>query len=187
MATVERILIVGGGIGGLTLAAALHQHDFRPELIECNPSWHAVGAGIAVQPNGIRILRALGLDTATLQAGTILRYWDFCDQQGEVLCETDLEELWGEVGPFIGIARSHLQQVLLAGAGAVPSRLGISILSLTQEEPGVVIGFSDGRAGHYDLVVSADGIASTVRVLTLSGAPPIYGGQMTWLRCARAV
>ena len=58
MAHVERILIVGGGIAGLTLATALHRHGFTVELIERSPAWHAVGAGIAVQPNGIRILRA---------------------------------------------------------------------------------------------------------------------------------
>jgi len=52
MAPVERILIVGGGIAGLTLATALHQRGMRAELIERSPAWHAVGAGIAVQ-NGM--------------------------------------------------------------------------------------------------------------------------------------
>src|SRR5215470_18298678 len=134
MAHVDRILIVGGGIAGLTLAAALHQQGFKADLIERSPSWHAVGAGIAVQPNGIRVLRALGLGPAIEQAGTVIRHWDFCDQQGEVLCETELEALWRGIGPFIGIARTTLQQVLLAGAAAVPSRLGTSVISLTQAE-----------------------------------------------------
>ncbi len=180
MAHVERILIVGGGIAGLTLATALYQQGFMAELIERSPSWHAVGAGIAVQPNGIRVLRALGLGPAIEQAGTVIRHWDFCDQQGEVLCETDLEGLWRDVEPFIGIARTKLQQVLLAGAAAVPSRLGTSVTSLTQAEHRVSVGFSDGSAGDYDLVVGADGIASTVRTLTLNGAPPVYAGQMVW-------
>jgi FAD-dependent urate hydroxylase len=180
MAHVDRILIVGGGIAGLTLATALHHQGFRAELIERSPSWHAVGAGIAVQPNGIRVLRALGLGPAIEQAGTVIRHWDFCDQQGEVLCETDLKGLWRDVGPFIGIARPALQRVLLAGAAAVPSRLGTSILSLTQAEHRVSVEFSDGSAGDYDLVVGADGISSTVRALTLNGAPPVYAGQMAW-------
>jgi hypothetical protein len=51
-----------------------------------------------VQPNGLRILRALGLDAATAHAGTMLHHWDFCDQDGAVLCELDLDGLWGEVG-----------------------------------------------------------------------------------------
>src|SRR5216683_3324352 len=61
MASVERILIVGGGIAGLTLGAALHQRSFSAELIERSASWEAIGAGIAVQANGLRALDALGL------------------------------------------------------------------------------------------------------------------------------
>src|SRR5262249_37249437 len=114
------------------------------------------------------------------QAGTVIRHLDFCDQQGEVLCETDLEALWRGVGPFIGIARTTLQQVLLAGAAAIPSRLGTSVISLTQDEHRVSVRFSDGSPGDYDLVVGADGIASTVRQLTLSVAPPVYAEQIAW-------
>ena len=180
MEHVECILIVGGGIGGLTLAAALHRHGFTVELVERSPSWRAVGAGIAVQPNGVRILRALGMGAAIEQAGTVTRHWDFCDQQGEVLCEIDLEGLWGDVGPFVGVERTELQRVLLAGAAAVPSRLGTSVTSLSRDEHRVSVEFSDGSAGEYDLVVGADGIASTVRTLTLSPAPPVYAGQMVW-------
>src|ERR671927_177802 len=68
MSNIERILIVGGGIAGLTLATALHQHGFTPELIERSPAWQAIGAGIAVQPNGMRILHALGMGAAVEQA-----------------------------------------------------------------------------------------------------------------------
>src|SRR5262245_2507538 len=149
MAHVERILIVGGGIAGLTLATALHQYGFTAELIERSPSWQAVGAGIAVQPNGIRILRALGLGPAIEQTGTVIRSFDLCDQQGEVLCETDLAELWRDVGPFIGIARTALHHVLRAGAAAVSSRLGTSVRALTQDGHRVSVRFSDGSAGDY--------------------------------------
>jgi 2-polyprenyl-6-methoxyphenol hydroxylase-like FAD-dependent oxidoreductase len=123
-----------------------------------------------VQPNGLRVLRALGLGTALAHGGTVIRHWDLCDQQGEVLCETDLEALWGEVGPFLGIARTTLQHVLQGGAAAVPSRLGTSVISVTQDEQRVRVGFSDGSIRDYDLVVGADGITSTVRRLTLSPA-----------------
>jgi len=180
MAHVERILIVGGGIAGLTLATALHQHGFTAELIERSPSWHAVGAGIAVQPNGMRILRALGMGAAVEHAGAVIRHWDFCDQQGELLSETDLEALWGDVGPFIGIERAKLHQALLAAAAAVPSRLGLSVTALTHNDDCVSVGFSDGSTGMYDLVVGADGIGSTVRKLVLSADPPVSAGQVAW-------
>jgi 2-polyprenyl-6-methoxyphenol hydroxylase-like FAD-dependent oxidoreductase len=101
--TTDRILIVGGGIAGLCCAAALRRYGFGPELVERSAEWRATGAGIGVLANGMRVLRALGLDGAVTRDGAVLRRWRFCNSLGEVLCETDLEALWGEVGPCIGI------------------------------------------------------------------------------------
>jgi FAD-dependent urate hydroxylase len=179
MANLERILIVGGGIAGLTLARALHRHGYSAELVERSPTWRAIGAGILLHANGMRMLRALDLGTPVEQAGAVVRRWSFCDQQGELLCETDLQALWGKVGPCIGIARASLQEVLLAGA-AIPCRLGTAITSLTQDEQRVWVSFSDGSSGDYDLVVGADGLASTVRRLALDATPPGYTGLMVW-------
>ena len=110
MADAERILIVGGGIAGLTLAATLHQQGFIVELVERNPIWRVAGAGFLVQASGMRVLYALGLGAAIEQAGAVVRRSDFCDEQGEVLCGTDLKALWSDVGPCVGIERSKLQQ-----------------------------------------------------------------------------
>ena len=180
MARAERILIVGGGIGGLSVAAALHTFDFAPELVEHRHSWRTTGGGIAMQPNGMRVLRTLGIGTAVERAGTVIRFWDFCDDQGAVLSETDLVELWDDVGPFVGIARRDLQRALLAGSAAVPSRLGASVTSLTQHTDQVSVGFSDGATATYDLIIGADGIDSAVRALAFDVPAPIYGGQMVW-------
>jgi 2-polyprenyl-6-methoxyphenol hydroxylase-like FAD-dependent oxidoreductase len=151
MARAERILIVGGGIGGLSVATALHRCGFTPELVERSPAWRVTGTGIGVLANGMRMLRDLGLDGAVAEAGALLRRWTLCSCRGDVLCATDLEAFWGDVGPCIGIERGRLHEALLAGAAGVPIRLGAAPTELTQDADRVTVAFSDGSRAGYDL------------------------------------
>src|SRR5262249_10574561 len=130
MLRVGRLLIVGGGIAGLTLTTALRRHGLDVELIERESHWQVMGGGIAVQPNAMRVLREFGLDAAVAHAGAIIRRWQFRDQYGDVLCDIELEPLWREVGPFVGIERTKLHDVLQSGAGSC--RLGTWITALSQ-------------------------------------------------------
>lgn len=180
MAKIETILVVGGGVAGLTTATALHQRGFTVELVERRQSWHALGAGFLVHGNGMRMLRSLGLATGVETTGAVVRRWQFCDERGDVLSETDLETLWGEAGPCIGIERAKLQGALLPGVAEVRCRLGTSVTSLMQDDRRVSVGFSDGSSRDYDFVVGADGIKSTVRTLTLTTAAPSDLGAMNW-------
>jgi 2-polyprenyl-6-methoxyphenol hydroxylase-like FAD-dependent oxidoreductase len=168
------ILISGAGIAGLTLAGALRRAGHEVEIVERSPTWEVVGAGIMVHANGMRVLRALGLDVQ--EAGAVVRRWEFHDQRGDLLCATDLAALWGDVGPCVGIERTRLHDVL-RGAADVPCRLGVTVTSI---DDGGSVTFSDGTAGSYDLVVGADGVASGTRALTFGSRPPIYGDQMVW-------
>jgi 2-polyprenyl-6-methoxyphenol hydroxylase-like FAD-dependent oxidoreductase len=180
VAQVGKILVVGGGIAGLTTATALHRHGFATELVERQATWSAPGAGFVVHANGMRMLRALGLYEDVVSAGTAVRRWQFYDAQGRLLSDTDLTAVWGEVGPCIGIVRPLLHSALAKGVADVPSRLGTAVTSLIQDDRGVTIAFSDGTSGAYDLVVGADGIRSTVRALALGATPPTYLGAMNW-------
>jgi len=180
MAKIETILVVGGGVAGLTVAAALHRHGFTTELVERQQSWQALGAGFLVQANGMRMLLSLGLAAGVQNAGAVVRRWQFHDEQGEVLSETDLEALWGDAGPCVGIERSKLQRALLPGVDNLRCRLGTSVISVVQDGRRVSVGFSDGSTEDYDLVVGADGIRSTVRALTLTAAAPNDLGAMNW-------
>jgi 2-polyprenyl-6-methoxyphenol hydroxylase-like FAD-dependent oxidoreductase len=180
MAKIDTILVVGGGMAGLTTAAALHQRGFAVELVERRETWHAVGAGFLVHANGMRMLAALGLASGVEQAGTVVCRWQFCDEHGEVLSDTDLEALWGHAGPCVGIERTKLQGALLPGVAQVRCRLGTEVTSLVQDDARVSVRFSDGSSGDFDLVVGADGIRSTVRALALTSTAPSYLGAMNW-------
>lgn len=182
MADIERILIVGGGIAGLTLAAALHRQGFTAEIVERSPAWPALGAGILLHGNGLRTLRAVGAAEAVERAGAVVRRWSWCDVRGEPLCATALDALWAEVGPCIGIARARLHAALVGvvATAGIPSRLGVTLTALEQDDRRVSARFSDGSGGDYDLVVGADGISSTVRRLLLGDASPAYCGLMVW-------
>jgi 2-polyprenyl-6-methoxyphenol hydroxylase-like FAD-dependent oxidoreductase len=180
MADVERILIVGGGIAGLALATALHRQGYTPELVERSPAWPAIGAGINLPANGVRVLQALGLGAVVERTAAVLPAWDFCEPHGARLCTTDLTDLWREVGPCLGLTRVRLQEALLAGAAAVPHRLGVALTAMTQEAHHVVVRFSDGTSGAYELVVGSDGIHSTVRTLAVQAVTPAYAGQIVW-------
>jgi 2-polyprenyl-6-methoxyphenol hydroxylase-like FAD-dependent oxidoreductase len=174
------VLIVGGGIAGLTLATALHRRGIPAEIVERRPAWPTEGAAITLHANGVRVLRSLGLGGALDRVSEGLAGWTFCDEHAEPLCRTDLEELWGEATPCRGVTRVRLQQVLLAGAAEVPHRLGVAVVGLAQEHGRASVAFSDGSRGEYGLVVGADGIRSTVRRLAVSSAEPRYAGTMTW-------
>jgi 2-polyprenyl-6-methoxyphenol hydroxylase-like FAD-dependent oxidoreductase len=179
MSRADRILIAGGGIAGLTLATALSRMGLDAELVERDTEWRTVGAGIAVQPNGVRVLRELGLGPALEAAGARINRWLFRDHDGAVLCDIELAAVWGHVDPFIGIDRATLQRVLRSKV-SVSCRLGTWVTSVRQTECDVSVEFSDGTHGLYGLVVGADGIRSTVREAVFGSTPPVYGGQMAW-------
>src|SRR6202048_3737668 len=96
MAKSGPILVVGGGVAGLTAAAALHRHGFATELVERQQTWHALGAGFLVQANGMRMLRSLGLAAGVQNAGAVVRRWQFCDAHGGVLSGTGPERARGD-------------------------------------------------------------------------------------------
>ena len=180
MAEAGRILIVGGGIAGLSLAIALRRNGAAAELVERSPAWPAVGAGIALHANAVRALRALGLGEAIETASAPLPRWGFFDRHGTRLCQTDLADLWREVGPCLGITRIRLHEILVTAAAGVPCRLGVALTGLTQDGDRVSASFADGSAGDYDLVVGADGIHSAVRRLAVSPIPPQYADTVSW-------
>jgi FAD-dependent urate hydroxylase len=173
----ERILIVGGGIAGLTAAVALRARGFDPELIERAPAWRTVGLGITLQPNAMRLLRALRVAASIESAGAGLRRFRYLTREGHTLAEIDLDQLWGARDPAISLERGALHDVLVHALAGARSRLGVAVTSLRSGHAGVSVQFSDGGHADYELVVGADGIGSTVRALAFGDFVPRYCGQ----------
>src|ERR1700746_3141704 len=99
MAKLGTILVVGVCVPALTTAAALHRHGFTTELVERQQAWQALGAGVLGQPKGMRMRGSLGLAAGVENVGAVVRQWQFCNEQGDVLSEIDLGTLWGDAGP----------------------------------------------------------------------------------------
>jgi 2-heptyl-3-hydroxy-4(1H)-quinolone synthase len=180
MAGALRILIVGGGIAGLGLCRALQQQGIVPDIIERAASWSPGGTGLYLPGNGIRVLEALGLADQVLARSVCMSHQRILDHKGRRLAEIELAQIWGRVGPCVGIARSELHQILLESTAGVQVRLGTSVTGLSQKDDMVNVVFTDGSTGTYDIVVGADGIHSLVRQLLFSNIPPRHLGQVSW-------
>lgn len=163
-----RIAIVGGGIGGLTLALALRQRGLAAEVFEQAAELTEIGAAVALSANATRELQRLGvLDGiaafATEPTELIFRNW----QDGRRIAAHPVRqdgryrERFG--APYFGIHRADLQRVLSGALGGAGLHLGHRLASLADRRDGVELAFDNGRSARADLVVGADGIRSPVR------------------------
>jgi 2-polyprenyl-6-methoxyphenol hydroxylase-like FAD-dependent oxidoreductase len=175
-----RILVVGGGIAGLSLARALRRRGLDPDLIERSIDWPVAGAGIFIPGNGLRALRELGLGAEVEAAGAMIARRRLLDDTGRLLIDFDEAGLWRDVAPPIALHRRELHDILLRGAAVVPIRLGTTVTSITDRGTAAEVAFNDGSSASYDLVVGADGIHSSVRQLVFGGPEPRLVGQAGW-------
>ena len=152
----------------------MRARGFEPELVERAPAWRTVGLGITLQPNAMRLLRELGVATQIERAGAVVRRFRYLTHEGNSLANIDLVELWGDDERGITLERGALQNALLGGC-AHPA--GVAATSLRHSGARVLVEFSDGGRGDYDLVVGADGIGSMVRAIAFGDFVPRYCGQ----------
>ncbi len=187
MTQVERVLVVGGGIGGLSAAIGLRQAGLVVDVVEKNPAWDVYGVGIIQPGNALRALDALGLAHEAVAQGHPIRGDTTWLGDGQTqLADNDWPPLIASLPtlpPGNGITRPRLhrifqQHTLDSGADV---RTGVTFTTIDDVADGVHVAFSDGQARDYDLVVGADGLYSQVRETVFGPDPaPSYTGQVCW-------
>ena len=178
-----RILIAGGGIGGITTAIALRQRGIEALLFEQAAAFREVGAGIQLSANATRVFRALGLEdalgrVAVYPEGRDYRAWD----TGERVFWTPLGEQ-AEVhfgAPYYQVHRADLLHILVNALGDAGIHLNARVQTFEQDGHGVTIRLADGRVVTGDVLVGADGIHSTVRAQLFGREQPRYTGCVAW-------
>lgn len=163
----KRVLISGGGIGGLALAIALARAGWRPLVVERAPQWAPLGAGLILGPHAVAVCRALGL-TDRLPHHTVERL-EIHDGAGRCLGQTD--------ATYWNVHRADLHATLLEAAEPLAEiRLGTTVTAVDSARATL----SDGRTESADLIVGADGIRSGLRALLAPDVQPRYAGYTCW-------
>jgi len=183
ISSVDKALIVGGGIGGMAAAIALSERGVAVDLIDLDPQWRVYGAGITITGPTLRAYRRLGLLDAIKAQGAITtktRLFRYDGTHIKDLDEPVIEEGLPATG---GIMRPVLHKIMQQRVQHlnIPVRLGLTVDALTNVDDGVAVTFSDGSQGRYDLVVGADSVFSKVRELAFPHMGPAQPtGQGCW-------
>ena len=177
------ILVIGGGIGGLTAALALRAKGHRVIVIERDPEWSVYGVGIIQQGNVLRAMRQLGLLDDYLSAAVGFDFVAVHAPDGTMVAKVPSPRLIEDCPANVGIGRRALHKVLgdRAIAAGAEVRLGVFAESLSDDGEGVTATFSDGSEGRFDIVLGADGVHSQTRALLFPDLPGAeFTGQSVW-------
>lgn len=186
----KRVLIAGGGIGGLATALTLHQIGVPFTVFEGVREMRPLGVGINIQPNAVRELGDLGIGEDMLdQVGVPAREWALVGLNGNDIYAEPRGRLAGYNWPQYAVHRGRfhvmLYETLVARAGADAVRLGCRITGYRKEADGVVALVETADGARFEergaLLIGADGIHSAVRAQMHPGQPPIHwGGALMW-------
>jgi len=175
-----RILVVGGGIAGLTLTGLLQQRGFKPTLVEQIPEHGTVGYVIVLWPSGSRILKGLGVYRSLLDVGLQFTTYNVSDEQGQMLHSYSVQNVTEKYGPMLSTYRPDLINVIKEAVDPDSIRMSTTVDKIDQTNDEVYVTFSDGTEETYDLVVGCDGVRSKTRDLVFGDVPLSYSGMTGW-------
>ena len=174
--------IIGGGIGGVAAAVALHRAGIQATVYERANELREVGAGMMLWPNATRVLKELGLleRVATLSGPN--QHFLVRSRTGTILMDIGLGHF--DV-PALCTRRSDLLDALISALPAQRVRLGHDFGYFERQKSSVGIHFSNGVSMEHDFLIGADGIRSRVRSQLLGIREPIFRGYTIWRGLAR--
>jgi 2-polyprenyl-6-methoxyphenol hydroxylase-like FAD-dependent oxidoreductase len=178
----KKFAIVGGGIGGLTLAVSLQRKGFDVTVYEGAPYFKPLGAGLGLAANAVKAFFEIGIADEVLSVGKIMKVIRIVDYEGRTIALTNSEamsEKFGTVNNF-SIHRADLHRILLNHLEPQTVVLGKNCVDIHQDVDGVALHFTDGTKANADFVIACDGIHSPIRRKLLPESSPRYAGYTCW-------
>ena len=179
------VLIIGGGVGGLTLALSLHQAGIPCRVFEAAPEIKPLGVGVNLLPHGMRELTELGLQERLARVAVETRELCFYNRFGQLIFKEPRGRFAGYAWPQLSIHRADLHEALLQavrerlGPGAV--LLDMKFSAVEKEHHGATAKFENGASYRGSCVIGCDGIHSAVRrMLFPNEGPPAFQGINMW-------
>jgi salicylate hydroxylase len=176
-----RIAVIGGGIGGLTLALALCRHGLTATIYEQAAELAEIGAAVALSANATRELERLGLGPALAAVSTEPTELIFRDGRSGARVAAFPVRDGGAYrtrfgAPYVGVHRADLQKVLSGALAGASLHLGHRLVALAQTGDVMALTFANGTEVEADLVVGGDGVRSVVRRWITGGEAVRYSG-----------
>jgi salicylate hydroxylase len=181
-----KVLITGGGIGGISTALSLIKHGFNVEVYEQASELMEIGAGIQLSANAMHVLLAHGLEPPLSKlwvkpSAYVFRLHD----TGEIISKIPLAEAHERQhgAPYCQFHRADQLEALVARLreiGPNVIRLNSRAIGYEETNTGVRLRLQNGSTVSGDILVGADGVKSTIRAQLLGAAKPTYTGDSAW-------
>jgi len=180
----RKLLIVGGGFAGMSLAIRMRELRWEVDLVELDREWRVYGAGISITAPTYRASKRLGIVEELISRGFGSHQGvRICTPSGQIVAEIPAQPIEPGLPTGGGIMRPVLHEILSGRtrASGTNVRLGVSLTGYSEHDDKIRVETSDGLIADYTLVVAADGVFSKVRDLVFPAAPqPKYTGQYCW-------
>jgi len=185
IAAVNKVLIIGGGFSGMTAAIQLARRGIEVDLVEIDPLWCPLGAGITLSGPTLRALDTIGILERVASEGYLSKDFDVFSPAGELIVQLATRPPVSSkpIPGGGGILRPVLARIFSDKTREVGTnvRLGITFETIVQHGDRVEVTFTDGTSASYDLVIASDGVHSRMRKEFFPEAPspkPLH--QSVW-------